>query len=80
MDQRRIAEATEAAARALHESVREKHQFKWETMTPRWRTDLCAYVRPAVVAALQASDEYVARGRPKAVHPKIGPKPASTDD
>ncbi len=73
MDQRRIVEATEAAARALHESVRDKNQFKWEGMTPEWRAEVCDYVRPAVVAALQASDQYLARDRPKTRHPKIGP-------
>jgi hypothetical protein len=80
MDQHRIAQATEAAARALHESVRDGHQFKWEMMTPKWRAELCNYVRPAVVAALQASDQYQARERPKTRHPKLGPIRAVNDE
>ena len=72
MEQRRIAEATEAGARALHESVREKHQFEWESMTPSWRAELREYVRPAVVAALQASDLYLHRDRHTARRPTIG--------
>ena len=80
MDQRRIAEATDAAARALHESVRSKHQFKWETMTPEWRAELRNYVRPAVIATLKASDQYLASKRSNTRHPRIGPIQTANDE
>lgn len=61
MNQLRVSEAVEAAAKALHESVRDPHQFRWETMTEHWRVEMRAYVRPCVLAALKASDEFAAR-------------------
>ena len=61
MDQLRVSEAVEAAAKALHESVRDPQQFRWEAMTEQWRAEMRAYVRPCVLAALRASDEFVAR-------------------
>ncbi|GAU80135.1 hypothetical protein BIWAKO_00021 [Bosea sp. BIWAKO-01] len=60
MDQRRVAAAVEAAARALHESVRNHHQFHWDKMTETWRQDLRSYIQPSVIAALEASDRVVA--------------------
>ncbi|KFC75975.1 hypothetical protein FG93_00115 [Bosea sp. LC85] len=60
MDHRRVAAAVEAAARALHESVRDQHQFHWEKMTETWRQDLRSYIQPSVIAALDASDRIVA--------------------
>ncbi|HEV7325558.1 MAG TPA: hypothetical protein VGN91_10840 [Bosea sp. (in: a-proteobacteria)] len=61
MDQLRVSEAVEAAAKALHESVRDPKQFRWDAMTEQWRVEMRAYVRPCVLAALRASDEFVAR-------------------
>lgn len=61
MNQLRISEAVEAAAKALHDSVRDPKQFRWEAMTEQWRIEMRAYVRPCVLAALRASDEFVAR-------------------
>lgn len=74
MDQRRISEAVEAAARALHESIREPRQFRWETMAEQWRVEMRSYVRPAVLAALRASDEVAARSHDRrvvAVRPRL---------
>lgn len=61
MDQLRVSEAVEAAAKALHELVRDPKQFRWDAMTEQWRVEMRAYVRPCVLAALRASDEFVAR-------------------
>ncbi len=61
MDQLRALEAIEAAAKALHESVRDPKQFRWDAMTEQWRVEIRAYVRPCVLAALKASDEFVTR-------------------
>ncbi|AOO85113.1 hypothetical protein [Bosea vaviloviae] len=61
MHQLRVSEAVEAAAKALHDSVRDPKQFRWEAMTEQWRIEMRAYVRPCVLAALRASDEFVAR-------------------
>lgn len=46
----------EAAARALHDMAREKRGLRWETCSQRFRADMKAFVRPLVVAALQAVD------------------------
>lgn len=56
MDERRITMAMEAAAKALHESVRRKHQPRWELMTETWRDEMRDYVRPCVVATLRVAD------------------------
>lgn len=74
MDPRRVSEAVEAAAQALHESVRERHQFRWETMTEQWRVEMRAYVRPCVLAALKVSDDFAARSagrRSLATRPRL---------
>jgi hypothetical protein len=51
--------AVEAAAKAMHESCREKRQFTWEKSSEEWRVDLRNFVRPIVEAALIASDAYL---------------------
>lgn len=61
LNQLRVSEAVEAAARALHDSVRDPQQFRWDAMTEQWRLEMRAYVRPCVLAALRASDEFAAR-------------------
>lgn len=61
MNPRRVSEAVEAAAKALHESIRDRHQFRWETMSEHWRVEMRAYVRPCVLAALKASDDFTTR-------------------
>lgn len=61
MDQLRVSEAVEAAAKALHDSVRDPRQFHWDAMTEQWRIEMRAYVRPCVLAALRASDEFAVR-------------------
>jgi ubiquinone biosynthesis protein UbiJ len=74
MDQLRVSEAVEAAAKALHESVRDQKQFRWDAMTEQWRIEMRAYVRPCVLAALRASDEFVARPtdrRGRATRPRL---------
>lgn len=52
--------AVEAAAKAFHETSREKRQFRWEQSSEEWRRDVRAFVRPIVEAALTASDAYMA--------------------
>lgn len=54
----RTAAAVRAAAEALHENAREKHQFTWDTASPAWRAEMRAFVRPIVVAALAAADHF----------------------
>lgn len=49
MDQLRVSEAVEAAANALHDSVRDPQQFRWDAMTEQWRIEMRAYVRPCVL-------------------------------
>lgn len=73
MNEVRISQAVEAAARALHESVRDVDQFKWEAMTESWRQDMRAYVRPAVIAALTASDTFARAtpARPQPARPRL---------
>jgi hypothetical protein len=74
MNQRRFAEAVEAAAKALHESVRDPHQFRWENMTEEWRAAMRAYVQPCVAAALKASDDFGTRRaerRPLSIRPRL---------
>jgi len=56
--------AIEAAAKAFHETCREKRQYTWEQSNEEWRRDLRAFVRPMVEAALIASDAYVAATLP----------------
>lgn len=55
----RIELAIEAAAKALHDSVRRQHQLQWELMTEDWRRDLRTYVRPCVLATLKVADASV---------------------
>ncbi|GAU86918.1 hypothetical protein BIWAKO_06866 [Bosea sp. BIWAKO-01] len=52
----RVELAVEAAAKALHETVRRQHQLRWELMTERWRADMRDYVRPCVLATLKVAD------------------------
>lgn len=61
--------AVEAAAKAFHETCREKRQYTWEQSSAEWRRDLRAFVRPIVEAALMASDAYVAAALPKSKTP-----------
>lgn len=65
MGPRRVAVAVEAAARALHETVRRPEQFGWEAMSETWRNDLRRYIQPSVEAALSASDAYLSGPRPR---------------
>jgi len=65
MTETRTDIAVEAAARAFHETTREKRQYTWEQSSEEWRRDLRAFVRPIVEAALVASDAYVAAALPK---------------
>lgn len=67
MNEYRLSEAVEAAACALHESIRERHQFRWATMSEQWRVEMRAYVRPAVLAALKSSDEFMSRSHDRRV-------------
>jgi hypothetical protein len=60
MADQRTQIAVEAAAKALHETAREKRQFTWDASSEEWRIDLRNFVRPVVEAALEASDEYLA--------------------
>lgn len=50
-----VEAAVAAAARALHESVRGKGQFRWKNASPSWRAEMKAFVRPLVMAALEAA-------------------------
>lgn len=61
MDEHRLTMAVEAAAKALHDSVRREHQLSWDLMTETWREDMREYVRPCVLATLQIADTV---GRP----------------
>lgn len=54
----RLEAAVRAAAQTLHESAREKHQFTWDASAPAWRTEMSAFVRPLVAAALAAADHF----------------------
>ncbi|WP_142112383.1 hypothetical protein [Bosea sp. AK1] len=65
MTETRTDIAVEAAAKAFHETTREKRQYTWEQSSEEWRRDLRAFVRPMVEAALVASDAYVAAALPK---------------
>ena len=65
MPDERTEIAVEAAAKAFHETCREKRQYTWEQSSEEWRRDLRAFVRPMVEAALVASDAYVAASLPK---------------
>lgn len=60
MPDERTEVAVEAAAKALHETSREKRQFHWEQSSEEWRRDIRNFVRPMVEAALTASDAYLA--------------------
>lgn len=72
MDHVRVKIAVEAGAKALHESIRDRHQFRWENMSEAWREDMRAYVRPAIKAALEASDNLLLRSKPAtAVRPRL---------
>lgn len=59
----RLEAAVRAAAQALHESAREKHQFTWDGASTAWRAEMRAFVRPAVVAALAAADHFDATAK-----------------
>ncbi len=59
MPDERTTIAIEAAAKAFHESCREKRQFSWEQSSEEWRRDVRAFVVPIVEAALTASDSYM---------------------
>lgn len=72
MDHLRVKIAVEAAARALHESIRDRHQFRWESMSDNWHDEMRQYVRPSVLAALEASDDFLARKKPAtSVRPRL---------
>lgn len=67
MDERRLTMAVEAAAKALHESVRREHQLNWDLMTETWRDALREYVRPCVLATLQVADTVGGKPRKQVV-------------
>lgn len=73
MDEHRTTMAVEAAAKALHESVRRRHQLRWELMTETWRSEMRDYVRPSVLAALKVADTIgtVPRKPPLARRPAV---------
>lgn len=52
----RMEAAVDAAAQAFHDLCRERGQLRWESTSPRWREQMRSFVRPLVVAALEASD------------------------
>jgi hypothetical protein len=52
----RVELAVEAAAKALHDTVRRQHQLRWELMSETWRNDMRDYVRPCVLATLKVAD------------------------
>ncbi|WP_038357907.1 hypothetical protein [Bosea sp. UNC402CLCol] len=60
MPETRTDVAVEAAAKAFHETCREKRQYTWEQSSEEWCRDLRAFVRPIVEAALAACDAHVA--------------------
>jgi len=60
MPDERTVMVIEAAAKAFHETCREKRQYPWEQSGEEWRRELRAFVWPIVAAALIASDAYVA--------------------
>jgi len=73
MDRVRVAEAVEAGARALHGSLRDPVQYEWGAMSEEWRDEMRSYVRPAIVAALAASDAFLmrAKARQQSVRPRL---------
>lgn len=52
----RMEAAVDAAANAFHDICRERGQLHWESTSPRWREQMRGFVRPLVVAALEAAD------------------------
>lgn len=51
-----IDAAVEAAAQVFHDLCRERWQPRWENASIRWRDQMKAFVRPLVVAGLEAAD------------------------
>jgi hypothetical protein len=64
MTEDRLEVAVEAAAKAMHEFCREKHQSKWETCSEYWQQEMRDYLRPSIKAALEAIDMLSAKAGP----------------
>lgn len=71
MSDERTEQAVEAGAKAFHEAARheaakdKQRTLRLETSSEQYRTDIRTLVRPAVEAALAASDAYLAAAVPK---------------
>lgn len=52
----RMEAAVDAAAHAFHDICRERGQLHWGSTSLRWREQMKGFVRPLVVAALEAAD------------------------
>lgn len=70
MSDERTDLAVEAGAKAFHEAARheaakdKQGTLRWETRSEQYRADIRMLVRPAVEAALAASDAYLAAAMP----------------
>ncbi|GHE72331.1 hypothetical protein GCM10019059_35000 [Camelimonas fluminis] len=59
----RLKAAIEAAAKALHDTARDRRMMRWETASEEWRDQLRTFVAPLVSAALAAADDVTARAQ-----------------
>lgn len=66
MSDERTELAVEAGAKAFHEAARreaakdKRRTLRWETSSEQYRAEIRSLVRPAIEAALAASDAYQA--------------------